>query len=97
MPKKYRNKPVVIEAMQLRNNNVYQCMKFMENEPNFKCEMDKRKFDEYEEIVRDYGLPIRTLEGDIVAKTGDYIIKGVEGEFYSCKPGIFKKIYEEVE
>ena len=39
---------------------------------------------------------IPTLEGDHTATEGDYIIKGVHGEFYPCKPDIFKKTYEEV-
>jgi len=45
----------------------------------------------------DGGIIIPTLEGDMIASTGDYIIKGVNGEFYPCKPDIFKKTYEEVE
>ena len=39
---------------------------------------------------------IRTLEGDMLASSGDWIIKGVNGEFYPCKPEIFEKTYEEV-
>lgn len=41
-------------------------------------------------------LVIHTLEGDMEASVGDYIIKGVNGEFYPCKPDIFNKTYEEV-
>ena len=41
-------------------------------------------------------LVIHTLEGDMEASIGDYIIKGVNGEFYPCKPNIFTKTYEEV-
>ena len=40
---------------------------------------------------------IKPLEGVMTAKTGDYIIKGVEGEIYSCKPDIFEKTYEVIE
>lgn len=43
------------------------------------------------------GLVIHTLEGDHVAKIGDYIIRGVKGEFYPCKPNIFNETYEEVQ
>ena len=39
------------------------------------------------------GLWIRTLEGDMTLSVGDMIIKGVDGEFYPCKPGIFEKTY----
>ena len=40
---------------------------------------------------------IKTLEGDMIVSLGDYIIKGVNGEFYPCKPDIFEKTYEAVE
>ncbi len=44
-----------------------------------------------------YGdLTIRTLEGDMTARNGDWIIRGVEGEFYPCKPSIFEATYEPV-
>ena len=39
---------------------------------------------------------IRTLEGDMVANAGDWIVRGVKGEYYPCKPEIFEKTYEEV-
>lgn len=42
------------------------------------------------------GLVIHTLEGDMLVGNGDWIIKGVEGEFYPCKPDIFEKTYVEV-
>ena len=82
MPK-YRKKPVVIEAVQWTGNNI----------------------DEIEALggLRDYHyypggkLIIHTLEGDMRAPIGDYIIKGVDGEFYPCKPDIFEKTYEIVE
>ena len=60
--KKYRKKPVVIEAYQT-----------------------------------DKVLTIHTLEGDMIASKGDYIITGVDGEQYPCKPDIFEKTYEPVE
>lgn len=41
----------------------------------------------------DHNILIRTLEGDMVARAGYYIIKGVEGEFYGCEPNIFHKTY----
>jgi len=42
------------------------------------------------------GFKIKTLEGEMTASIGDFVIKGVNGEFYPCKPDIFKKTYEEV-
>lgn len=43
------------------------------------------------------GLIIKTLEGEHIATIGDFIIKGVNGEFYPCKPDIFEKTYEKAE
>ena len=45
--------------------------------------------------LKDDSIFIDTLEGTMEAKVGDYIIKGVKGEFYSCKPDIFEATYEE--
>lgn len=39
-------------------------------------------------------LYIKTLEGEMIAKKNDYIIKGIKGEFYPCKPDIFEASYE---
>lgn len=47
--------------------------------------------------VKVYGCTIHTLEGKMHAKLGDYIIRGVNGELYSCKPNIFQKTYEKTE
>lgn len=79
---KYRKKPVVVEAVQWNGNNHKEVIDFTEN---------KIWFDALGNIW------IATLEGDMVAKKGDYIIKGVQGEFYPCKSEIFKETYEKVE
>ena len=58
---------------------------------------DNTKPDKGHYIDPDTGnLVIRTLEGDMQVSSGDYVIRGVNGEFYPCKPDIFVKIYEEV-
>lgn len=44
-----------------------------------------------------YGIAIETLEGEMIASPGDYIIRGVQGEFYPCKPDIFEATYEKVD
>lgn len=49
----------------------------------------------YEDKTNPY-VKIETLEGTMRANVGDYIIKGINGEFYPCKPDIFMKTYEEV-
>ncbi|HEW1296601.1 TPA: hypothetical protein VZ614_001631 [Streptococcus pneumoniae] len=79
---KYRKKPVVVEAVQWNVNNHKEVIDFAEN---------KIWFDALGNIW------IATLEGDMVAKKGDYIIKGVQGEYYPCKLDIFAETYEKTE
>lgn len=79
--KKYRKKPVVIEALQFDGKNYEECLNLSE---------DIFMFD------GDNYLNITTLEGTMKCSVGDYIIKGINGEFYPCKPDIFEKTYEEV-
>jgi hypothetical protein len=78
---KYRKKPVVIEALEL---------KFSTQSQDEIIQWSNNTI----EKGLDGGLRIPTLEGIMVANTGDYIIKGVNGEFYPCKPDIFEKTYE---
>lgn len=80
MIKKYRKKPVIIEAILWTGKNLSEIDEFTESKVK------------NHELV----LIIPTLEGDMYAHLGDYIIKGVNGEFYPCKPDIFAKTYEEV-
>ena len=74
--RKYRKKPIVIEAVQWTGN-----------------------FSAIEEFVggdaelRDGKLLVATLEGPLTASHNDWIIKGIKGEFYPCKPGIFEATY----
>ena len=85
---KYRKKPVIIEAEQfvIRDfNHVPLAVVIMENVYSVKGEL----FDRYIEIP--------TLEGVMRANHLDYIIKGVNGEVYPCKPDIFVKTYDKVE
>jgi len=76
---KYRKKPVVIEARQYWHHG-----------------------DQAEAITKwsggersEHGLIIPTLEGDHLANDGDWVIQGIKGEFYPCKPDIFKETYED--
>lgn len=79
----YRKKPIVIEAMQLNFSNRDKIIDFAQGHITLSWR------DGYLE-----GAFIDTLEGGIYATYGDYIIKGVDGEFYPCKPSIFEKTYE---
>ena len=98
--KKYRKKPVVVEAIRLNSyvaEDIRNVLKFMGQTVNSDC-ITQEKFSEYCIMcMQGGGLPINTLEGDIKASIGDYIIRGVNGEYYPCKPDIFKKTYEPVE
>ena len=84
----YRKKPVVIEAVQWDGTNQGEIAKFMKTPIRTKTSP--------EEGNPSGKITIETLEGDMTASVGDFIIKGVQGEFYPCKPDIFEKTYEEV-
>lgn len=92
---KFRKKPVVIEAVQFNGANVCEIEDFVGKELRQTIVDDcGYKAGVTAPIV---GLIIETLEGDMVASPLDYIIKGVKGEFYPCKPDIFKATYEPCE
>lgn len=78
---KYRKKPVVIDAIQATLDNVDELVEFCEG--NLKSHP----------LV---GVVIETLEGKMNVSKGDYVIKGVKGEFYPCKPDIFEMTYEPI-
>lgn len=89
---KYRKKPVVIEAFQLKEN----FMKIGENcngVPDWAINAYDDGIIYFDEKDKCF---IKTLEGVHHASVGDYIIRGVGGELYPCKPEIFAKTYEEV-
>lgn len=98
---KYRKKPVVIEAEIYREGleDVYRCLAYgkrEESECNFNCGNGK----DYRENCKNSGraVPyIHTLEGNHLISKGDYIITGVKGERYSCKPDIFHMTYDKVD
>lgn len=82
---KYRKKPIVIEARRLTSKSLESVMKW--------CDGELWTNDSEREVA---GIEIDTLEGIMIAQFGDYIIKGIQGEFYPCKPDIFKKTYDKV-
>ena len=86
---KYRKKPVIIEAVQWTGDNYEEICNFT----NISLKRDATQLYNGEPAV----LIIPTLEGDHFVLIYDYIIKGVQGEFYPCKPDIFKDTYELVE
>lgn len=81
MPKKYVKKPILIEAVQYTGKNQDEIADF------------------YPQVCGAFSsdcIFITTLEGTMSADVGDYIIKGIKGEFYPCKPDIFEASYSEV-
>lgn len=82
---RFRKKPVVIEAMQFTNDNKKHLFRWLTSD-YYENDLDGRPV-----------LVILTLEGNMIAQIGDWIIKGVNGEFYPCKPHIFEQTYEPVE
>lgn len=81
MVKLYQKIPVTIEALQWLGDNPQEVLTFAHN---------------HSRISSSGNIVIDTLEGTLTASVGDFIIKGVDGEFYPCKPDIFNKTYTEV-
>ena len=87
---KYRKKPVVIDAVQLTMAN-HQAISSIIAAAGYNVRHATKP-----PMRAITGIVIETLEGDMTADFGDWIIKGVQGEFYPCKPEIFEKTYEKV-
>lgn len=83
---KYVKKPIVIEAFQYDKDFINS--KGIKDIPEWVREAHGRAL-----IFKDGDMYIRTLEGDMKVSVGDYIIKGVKGEIYPCKPDIFELTY----
>lgn len=81
---KFRKKPVVVEAVQLRAYD-------------FPAELQHAVQDGRITPLPDGGCLIQTLEGPLLGRIGDWVIQGVNGELYPCKPDIFDKTYEAAE
>lgn len=81
---KYRKKPVVIEAIQYKGD---------EQSWNALIRFGCKPY-QFEEHGSNIMIP--TLEGEHICSVGDYVIKGVKGEFYPCRPDIFEMTYEAV-
>ena len=82
MPK-YRKKPVEIEAVRYDGENEREIGRFVGLDASI--------------MGRERALVIHTLEGNMTVSPGDYVIRGVRGEHYPCKPEIFHETYDPVE
>lgn len=87
MIKTYRKKPVIVQAMRWMGD-YDELVKLTGSLPG----------DTYHVNYTDHGslLVIHTLDGNMIAAEGDYIVKGIAGEFYPCRSDIFQVMYEEV-
>lgn len=88
---RYRKKPVVIEAIQWDGRNFEEISNFVGSALDYYINDCAWRAGAGQPVRH---LTIKTLEGDMNVNIGDYIIKGVRGEFYPCKPDIFKETYE---
>ncbi|CRL61240.1 hypothetical protein [Proteus penneri] len=83
---KYRKKPVIIDAIEWNGKNLQDCISFLGD--SYGGINTERRPDGKSEIT------VLTLEGQHVASKGDFLIRGVAGEHYPCKPGIFNSTYD---
>lgn len=79
----FRKKPVVIEALQFTGANHQEIVTFIDDE-------------EYCAVIEG-DIWLYTLEGDLVVVPNDWVIRGIAGEIYPCKPDIFEQTYDPVE
>lgn len=92
MVKKFMKKPVTIKACQFtpeiaaNDEHIIELASWCDGGVNWSIDNDKQK----------RTIVISTLEGEMLARVGDWIIRGVEGEYYPCKPRIFAESYIEV-
>ena len=90
----FQKKPVVIEARQLTNDNASEILDWINSSSTQRYSFLGELY--VDVLTRSVLQPllIRNLEGDHEATIGDWIIKGVKGEFYPCKPDIFEMTYQ---
>ena len=85
MANRYKTKSVEIEALEWNGDNFKEVREFTDNKVKMELLFSCKEV-----------LVVQTLEGDMIATIGDFIIKGLRGEFYPCKPDVFHKKYEKV-
>ena len=90
MIRKYTKKPVTVEAM--RFDGSLDAIELAERFAGSKLSVPQKK-----KCIASEEFPIETLEGTMTASKGDFIIKGVRGELYPCKPDIFEATYDEAD
>ena len=91
---RFTKKPVTIEAIQWTGKNLREVIAFTDGPPDTRSMHAGMAWEAYTDLVAREGLKIYTLEGKMLANPGDWIIRGVKGEYYPCKPDIFAATYE---
>lgn len=86
-------KPIEIEAIQWNGRNLDEIKEFVGKNLIISKEYVSSILNPFSYEPRIY-IEIKTLEGNMLVREGDYIIKGVQGEFYPCKQDIFEKTYD---
>lgn len=92
MIKQYRKKPLIATAVQWTGDNLMEVTAFMKNQTleEFKANLNEKDWSEYETTISTCGL---TITDNIFVFLNDYIIKGINEEFYPCSPDVFEKSY----
>ena len=90
---KFRKKPIVIDAVQWNGKNFDEIMNFMQYFHGNKFNYENAE----EQAYKTKQLTIQTDEGLMTASLNDWIVKGVKGEFYPCKPDVFELTYEKID
>lgn len=81
--RKYKKKPVIIDAILITEDNMDEVAKVTGHYSVFEATSDELPY-----------IEIRTLEGNMKARPGEWLIRGIKGEYYPCKPEIFDATYE---
>jgi len=89
---KFRKKPVVIDAWHVRDLFLAACGNW-----SGLPEAVRNAYEMGGWVFTDEGIHVPTLEGTMMARLDDWLVRGVQGEFYPCKPDIFAATYEVVE
>lgn len=90
---RFTKKPVTIDAIKWTGSNLREVIAFTDGPPDTRSIHAGMAWEAYVDLVARDGLKIYTLEGKMLANIGDWIIRGIKGEYYPCKPDIFEATY----
>lgn len=94
---KFQKKPIEVEAIQWTGDNLEDVYQFMGEDRKVKEWKGRGRFDGLQQYVRGEGVFLQTHSGIVKAHVGNWIIKGVDGEYYPCPDAVFKETYEPAE